>query len=91
MPAEPAVVGFGTDDQNKVRSIELIEHPARPALLRRAVHILVEQSLDAVRAQPLGKREQPLAVFVGIVAVADEDGDFVHISMIGGESGFDHR
>jgi hypothetical protein len=73
MPAESAVVGFRADDENGVRSIELIEHPARPALRRRAVHILVKKRLDAIRAQTLGEREHSLTVFVGIVAVADED------------------
>jgi len=75
---ESPVVSLGADDENKARRIEFVEHPARPALLRRAIHILVEESLDAVRAQSFGKREHVFAVYVGIVAVADEDFGVAH-------------
>jgi len=73
-----SVVGFGADDQNAIGGIEFIEHPARPALGRRAVHILIKDGSDTVIAQPLGEGEYPFPMFDGIMAVANEDVDLAH-------------
>ena len=79
VPAEPTVVGFRADDDNRACGIEPIQHPARPAVRRRAIHILVEDRLDAVRAQPFGEREHLFAVLFGIVAIANEDRFPAHV------------
>ena len=79
VPAEAAVVGLRTDDDDRVGGVEPVHHPTRPAFRRRAVHILVEDRLDAVRAQAFGEREHLFAVLFGIVAVADEDRFLAHV------------
>jgi hypothetical protein len=76
--AEPAVVGLRANHEHKVSGIELIKHPARPTLRRRAIHVLVEQRLDAVRAEPLGEGEHFNTMLRRVVAVADEGGDVAH-------------
>lgn len=72
MPAESAVIGFGADQQDEIRFVQLVEHPSRPSLGRRAVDVLVQPSVDAVLAKPFGEREHPLLVLGRVMTVADE-------------------
>jgi hypothetical protein len=51
---------------------QLIEYPTWLSLGRRALYVLVKESLDAILPQPFGQREYSLNMPVGIVAVADE-------------------
>jgi hypothetical protein len=72
-----AVIDFGTDAQNMGRRIQTVHHPARPAFGRRAsFDVPVQDRGDPIGPEALGQTEHPLAVGVGIVAVADEEGDF---------------
>jgi hypothetical protein len=59
------------DDQHELRGRELVDHPARPALLG-VVDELIDDRIDAVATQRLRQREHPLLVSVGVLAVADE-------------------
>jgi hypothetical protein len=59
---EPTVVGFCANDQDARGLIQLVEHPTRPAFERGAIHVLVEQGLDAIRAQSFREREHALAM-----------------------------
>jgi hypothetical protein len=52
MPAEPAVVDFGADNQHKRGSVELIEHPARPAFSGGSVDILVNLRIEPILTEP---------------------------------------
>jgi hypothetical protein len=72
VPAEAAIVGRGADQQDELGQVESVEHPARPLLRRGAVDVLVEVGVDAVRTQSLREGKDPLAVRLGVVAVADE-------------------
>jgi hypothetical protein len=70
---ESFVIGLGADHERERGFTQLIPHPARPAFGRRTVHVPIEASRIAVIAQSLSKAENTLAVFLGIVALADED------------------
>jgi hypothetical protein len=69
---EAGAVGVRADAEDKVRPLELADHPPRPAL-RRRWHIAVDRGVDALAAQPIGEREHARAVLLAVMAVGDED------------------
>jgi len=76
---EPAAVVFRADAHDMRGRVETVHHPPRPAFGRRAFfNVAVKDGGNPVGAKAFGQTEHPLAVGVGIVAVADEDGDFAH-------------
>ena len=70
---EALVICLRADDQNEVCPIQSVEHPARPAFLRRALDILVNLDLHAIAAHSFRQLKHAIFVLRGIVAVADED------------------
>jgi len=76
---EPAAVVFRADAHDMRGRVETVHHPPRPAFGRRAFfNVAVKDGRNPIGAKAFGQTEHPLAVGVGIVAVADEDGDFAH-------------
>ena len=51
----------------------MVEHPARPTLLRCAIHVLVEPGVKTILTQPLGEPQNLISVLVRVVAIVNED------------------
>ena len=71
-PHEAAAVGLGADHQDELGLIEVLLHPAGPALRRRGVDVAVEDHVDPAIAEGVGQGEDAVGMLVGVVAVAEK-------------------
>ena len=51
------VVNLCANQQDKVRPIKAVEHPAWPAFRRGPYNVLIDLSVDAIDAKPFGQCE----------------------------------
>jgi hypothetical protein len=72
LAVESALIGLGANNENELGFLDLVEAPLGPAL-GRSLFIAVNAGVDPVGSELLRELQYKFHVFVGIVAVADED------------------
>src|SRR5262245_25562113 len=72
LSSETAIVGFCTNEEDVIGPVDLIEHPARPPLQWRALHILINHRVEAIGAQAFRQFENTLSMFLVIVTIGHE-------------------
>jgi hypothetical protein len=77
----PVGVGANHEYKGSLLRTQLFLAPASPAKWRADV-ILIQFYVDALAAKCVGQLQHSLAVLRHVVAVADENGDCVHITDI---------
>ncbi len=71
--AHAPVIRRRAHHEHEVGIVDLVRHPCRPPVGRRAVHVAVESRIDAYIAEPVAQGEYASPVRLRVVAVADKD------------------